>query len=147
MITKYMCTVETKNYPVTTIAPMIQRYSSCKKKYNASEIANCLAAYATVTLHKKSGANIRLTRDNFKSILLAYKNELEGYELRAKFNQQIEENKEAIEEMKKETITIEEPTTEEKVDQETVLSESLEEFQEDPENPEIEDYSYIDTEE
>jgi hypothetical protein len=146
MITKYMCTVETKNYPVTTIAPMIQRYSSCKKKYNASEIANCLAAYATVTLHKKSGANVRLTRDNFKSILLAYKNELEGYELRAKFNQQIEENKEAIEEMKKETVTIKEPTTEEKVDQETVLSESLEEFQEDPENPEIEDYSYIDSE-
>lgn len=31
MITKYMCTVETKNYPVTTIAPMIQRYSSSKK--------------------------------------------------------------------------------------------------------------------
>ena len=49
--------------------------------------------------------------------------------------------------MKKETVTIKEPTTEEKVDQETVLSESLEEFQEDPENPEIEDYSYIDTEE
>lgn len=104
MITKYMCTVETKNYPVTTIAPMIQRYSSSKKKYNASEIANCLAAYATVTLHKKNGANVRLTKDNFKTILLAYKNELEGYELRAKFNQQVEENKEAIEEMKKKRL-------------------------------------------
>ena len=61
-VTKYMCTVETKNYPVISINPNIQRYSSIKKKLNASEIANCLAAYAVVTLHKNTGANVRLTR-------------------------------------------------------------------------------------
>ena len=41
-ITKYMCTVETKNYPVDTIRPTIQRYASIRKKFNASEIANYL---------------------------------------------------------------------------------------------------------
>ena len=29
-LTKYMCTVETKNYPVDTIRPTIQRYASIR---------------------------------------------------------------------------------------------------------------------
>ena len=37
-VTKFMVTVETKNYPVVTIRPTIQRYARIRKKMNASEI-------------------------------------------------------------------------------------------------------------
>ena len=64
----YNFSISSLDYPVISITPNIQRYSSIKKKLNASEIANCLAAYAIVTLHKNTGANVRLTKDNFKKI-------------------------------------------------------------------------------
>ena len=44
-VTKFMVIVETKNYPVVTIRPTIQRYARIRKKMNASEIAQCLSCY------------------------------------------------------------------------------------------------------
>lgn len=117
-VTKYMCTVETKNYPVSSIVPIINRYSSIRKKLNVSEIANCLASYATVTLHKNNGANVRLTKDNFKTILLNYKNEISQQKLNNSMVTENKKNEKAIEEMKKESVK----TTEtKKVEQETVV--------------------------
>ena len=81
-LTKYMCTVETKNYPISTITPVIQRYASVKKKFSATEIANCLSCYAVVTLHKQNGANVKLTSTNFKDVLVTYNNEIAAQELR-----------------------------------------------------------------
>ena len=95
-ITKYMCTVETKNYPVNTIRPTIQRYSSIRKKLNASEIASCIAGYATVTLHKNNGANVKLNADNFKRVLLEYKNELLDQQFKTNMNAEIKNNTKAI---------------------------------------------------
>ena len=142
-VTKYTCTVETKNYPVVTITPSIQRYSSIKKKLNASEIASCLAAYAIVTLHKNNGANIRLTKDNFKKVLLEYKNEL--------LVQETKKNVEDIEKMKEEipkVETVEAVATaavEEKEDEIIPAeTESLEELQSDPEDPDTADWSIYD---
>lgn len=171
-VTKYMCTVETKNYPVTTIRPTINRYSSIRKKFSASEIANCLACYAIVTLHKTSGAKIRLTADNFKSVLLAYKNEQLEQQERNEMLAQVRKNSEALKQIKEEESTTEtttettttkkapakkveetivetEEVVEEKEDEVIVPSEteSLEEVQSDPENPETADWSYIDGEE
>ena len=60
-IPAFMVTVQTKNYPVTTIRPSLPRYSTIRKKLNASEIARCLSSYASVTLEKNDGTNIRLT--------------------------------------------------------------------------------------
>lgn len=143
-ITKYMCTVETKNYPVNTIRPIIQRYSSIRKKLNASEIASCIAGYATVTLHKNNGANVKLNADNFKRVLLEYKNELLDQQFKTNMNAEIKNNTKAIEEMKKE-----EPVVTKEVKKEveepivTVESESLEEFEADPEDPDTSDWSAI----
>lgn len=144
-VTKYMCTVETKNYPVISINPNIQRYSSIKKKLNASEIANCLAAYAIVTLHKNTGANVRLTKDNFKKVLIEYKNELLIQETKKNSHIQSEKNAEIIEEMKKETVELKKENTEE---EKIVVSEteSLEELQKDPEDPDNSDFSVYEEE-
>ena len=101
-VTKYMCTVETKNYPVVTIAPAIQRYSSIKKNLNASEIASCLAASAVVTLHKNNGSNVRLTKDNFRNVLLEYKNELLVQTTKKASFEESKKNAEDIEKMKNE---------------------------------------------
>lgn len=141
-LTKYMCTVETKNYPVSTITPVIQRYTSVKKKFSATEIANCLSCYAVVTLHKQNGANVKLTSTNFKDVLVAYNNEIAAQELRNGMKKEKENNTKAFEEMKKEKVkekkieTVEEPSVEE-----------VEQLQADPEDPDIEDFSYIDSEE
>lgn len=144
-VTKYMCTVETKNYPVISINPNIQRYSSIKKKLNASEIANCLASYAVVTLHKNTGANVRLTKDNFKKVLIEYKNELLVQETKKNSYIQSKKNAEAIEEMKKETVELKKEDTEE---EKIVVSEteSLEELQKDPEDPDNSDFSVYEEE-
>lgn len=138
-LTKYMCTVETKNYPISTITPVIQRYASVKKKFSATEIANCLSCYAVVTLHKQNGANVKLTSTNFKDVLVTYNNEIAAQELRSGMKKEKENNTKAFEEMKKEEVkeTVEEPVVEEEVEQ----------LQADPEDPEIEDFSYIDSEE
>lgn len=78
----FMVTVETKNYPVATIRPYIQRYAKIRKKMNASQIANCLAAFATVTLEKNDGTKVRLTSDNLRSVLVDYTNELKNEEVK-----------------------------------------------------------------
>lgn len=157
-ISKFMCVVETKNYPVNTIFPQIPRYSSIRKKFNASEIANCIAYYATVTLIKNNGSTVKLTKDNFKSVLIAYKKELEDIELsKAMYSEEVR-NTQAIEDMKKEndvtTTIVDEPVTvteteEVKENEEVVVSEteSLEVIQEDPEDPDVNDFSYVDSEE
>lgn len=150
-VTKYTCTVETKNYPVVTIVPSIQRYSSIKKKLNASEIASCLAAYAIVTLHKNNGANVRLTKDNFKKVLLEYKNELLVQETKKASLEEAKKNVEDIEKMKEEipkVETVEAVATaavEEKEDEIIPAeTESLEELQSDPEDPDTADWSIYD---
>ena len=142
-LTKYMCTVETKNYPVSTITPVIQRYASVKKKFSATEIANCLSCYAVVTLHKQNGANVKLTSTNFKDVLVTYNNEIAAQELRNGMKKEKENNAKAFEEMKKEEVK------EEKVEtvEEPIVEEEVEQLQADPEDPEIEDFSYIDSEE
>lgn len=142
-IIKYMCTVETKNYPISTITPVIQRYASVKKKFNATEIANCLSCYAVVTLHKQNGANVKLTSTNFKNVLINYNNEIAAQEIRSGMKKEKENNAKAFEEMKKEEVK------EEKVEmvKESIVEEKVEQLQPDPENPEIEDFSYIDSEE
>lgn len=138
-LTKYMCTVETKNYPVSTITPVIQRYTSVKKKFSATEIANCLSCYAVVTLHKQNGANVKLTSTNFKDVLVAYNNEIAAQELRSGMKKEKENNAKAFEEMKKEKV--------ETVEEEPAVEEEVEQLQADPEDPDIEDFSYIDSEE
>lgn len=138
-LTKYMCTVETKNYPVSTITPVIQRYTSVKKKFSATEIANCLSCYAVVTLHKQNGANVKLTSTNFKDVLIAYNNEIAAQELRSGMKKEKENNAKAFEEMKKEKV--------ETVEEEPAVEEEVEQLQADPEDPDIEDFSYIDSEE
>lgn len=150
-ISKFMCVVETKNYPVNTIFPQIPRYSSIRKKFNASEIANCLAYYATVTLVKNNGSTVKLTKDNFKSVLIAYKKELEDIELsKAMYSEEIR-NTQAIEDMKKEDTVINTPSVSESfsVLEEKVIDisdvESLEVIQEDSEDPDTSDFSYIDS--
>lgn len=142
-LTKYMCTVETKNYPVSTITPVIQRYASVKKKFSATEIANCLSCYAVVTLHKQNGANVKLTSTNFKDVLVTYNNEIAARELNSGMKKEKEDNAKAFEDMKKEKIK------EEKIEavEESVVEEEVEQLQADPEDPEIEDFSYIDSEE
>lgn len=140
-ITKYMCTVETKNYPVDTIRPTIQRYASIRKKFNASEIANCLLCSANVTLHKKDGTNVKLTATNFKSILLAYRNELTNNKLKIDMNTETIKNAEDIEKMKKEIPVVEEIKKEDEIV--PTITESLEEIESDPEDPDTSDWSHI----
>ena len=145
-VTKYMCTVETKNYPIVSMVPNIPRYSSIRKGLNASEIANCLAMYATVILHKKNGIDVKLNRDTFKKVLVAYKNELLVEETKKNMLKEEKKNTEAIEEMKKEVVV---ETTPEFKEEEIIPadSESLEEIESDPEDPDVNNFSYIDNEE
>jgi hypothetical protein len=139
-----MCTVETKNYPISTITPVIQRYASVKKKFSATEIANCLSCYAVVTLHKQNGANVKLTSTNFKDVLVTYNNEIAAQELRSSMKKEKENNAKAFEEMKKEEVK--EEKVEETVE-EPIVEEEVEQLQADPEDPDIKDFSYIDSEE
>lgn len=101
-VPKFMVTIETKNYPVVTTTPMIQRYAKIRKKMNASEIAACLTSYATVTLEKNNGSKVKLTAQNFKTILLAYTNELKDSALNQDLKQEEAKNEERLEKLKEE---------------------------------------------
>lgn len=105
----FMVTVETKNYPVATIRPYIQRYAKIRKKMNASQIANCLAAFATVTLEKNNGTKVRLTSDNLRSVLVDYTNELKNEEVKKSLRTEAKKNAARLDEFKenapKETTT------------------------------------------
>lgn len=111
----FMVTVETKNYPVATIRPYIQRYAKIRKKMNASQIANCLAAFSTVTLEKNDGTKVRLTSDNLRSVLVDYTNELKNEEVKKSLRTEAKKNAARLDEFKenapKETTTSAAPQT------------------------------------
>lgn len=109
-IPTFMVTVETKNYPVATIRPYIQRYSKIRKKMNASQIANCLAAFASVTLEKSNGVKVRLTANNFKQILIDYTNELKNDDIQKSLRAEARKNAEALEEFKEAAHAVEDVT-------------------------------------
>lgn len=157
-ITKFMCTVETKNYPVNSIRPIIHRYNSIRKKLTVSEIASCLSVYASVTLHKENGANVKLNLKNYKQILLDYKNELLASIATKNMNSEAKKNSEALEKIKAEEApkaapkksapapkaVVEEVKEKEpeEVEQGLTDTESMEVAQEDPEHPDA-DWSHI----
>ena len=91
-VPQFMVTVETKNYPILSIRPAIQRYAKIRKKLNASEIANCLASYAAVTLEKYNGSKVKLTTNNFKDILYKYTLELKDIENKKAEQTEIKKN-------------------------------------------------------
>ena len=104
-VTKFMVTVETKNYPVVTIRPTIQRYARIRKKMNASEIAQCLSCYAIVTLEKNNGTKVRLTADNFKEVLRSYTAQLNDIEINKGIAEDERKNTARVEKIKEETVT------------------------------------------
>lgn len=104
-VTKFMVTVETKNYPVVTIRPTIQRYARIRKKMNASEIAQCLSCYAIVTLEKNNGTKVRLTADNFKEVLRSYTAQLNDIEINKGIAEDERNNTARVEKIKEETVT------------------------------------------
>ena len=91
-VPQFMVTVETKNYPILSIRPAIQRYAKIRKKLNASEIANCLASYAAVTLEKYNGSKVKLTANNFRDILYKYTLELKDIETKKAEQTEIKKN-------------------------------------------------------
>lgn len=115
-VTKYMVIVETKNYPINSINPIIQRYSRIKKRMNASEIATCLAFNANVTLVKNNGMNVKLTKDNFKKELIKYNSELTTIEFNKSVRKEEKNNTAALEKIKKETTPSTVTSKEENVD-------------------------------
>ena len=126
-VTKFMVIVETKNYPVLTTRPTIQRYAKIRKKMNASEIAQCLTCHATVTLEKNNGSKIKLTADNFKDILRKYTTELNNIEINKGIAAEEAKNTERLEKIK------EEPVVEEKEE-----VEQIEEYEQpDQEDPDV----------
>ena len=104
-VTKFMVTVETKNYPVVTIRPTIQRYARIRKKMNASEIAQCLSCYAIVTLEKNNGTKVRLSADNFKEMLRSYAAQLNDIEISNGITEDERNNTARVEKIKEETVT------------------------------------------
>ena len=104
-VTKFMVIVETKNYPVVTIRPTIQRYARIRKKMNASEIAQCLSCYAIVTLEKNNGTKVRLTADNFKEVLRSYTAQLNDIEINKGIAEDERNNTARVEKIKEETVT------------------------------------------
>lgn len=126
-IPQYMVTVETKNYPVTTIRPSIQRYAKIRKRLNASEIANCLAVYASVTLEKNDGSKIKLTKDNFKGILYDYTNQLKKAEFNKKVVVEEKKNDERIQNIIDNPPVVEEQST---VEDTTDINEELSDIEE-----------------
>ena len=104
-VTKFMVIVETKNYPVVTIRPSIARYSKIRKKMNASEIAQCLTCYANVTLEKNNGTTVKLTANNFKSVLKDYAAQLNDIETNKAIAAEERKNTEKVEKIKEETVT------------------------------------------
>ena len=143
-VTKFMVTVETKNYPVVTIRPTIQRYARIRKKMNASEIAQCLSCYAIVTLEKNNGTKIRLTADNFKDILRSYTAQLNDTEINKGIAEDERNNTARVEKIKEETVTtttsskkaavIEQPVEEAPTVTEPTGEQNEEFIQEDPED-------------
>ena len=110
-VTKFMVTVETKNYPVVTIRPQIQRYAKIRKKMNASEIAQCLSCYAIVTLEKNNGIKVRLTADNFKQVLRSYTAEINNVKINKGIIAEEDKNATRVEKIKEEPETITTTTT------------------------------------
>ena len=104
-VTKFMVTVETKNYPVITIRPTIPRYARIRKKMNASEIAQCLSCYAIVTLEKNNGTKVRLTADNFKDVLRSYTAQLNDIKINKGIAEDERNNTARVEKIKEETVT------------------------------------------
>lgn len=147
-VPKFMVTVETKNYPVLSTSPIIQRYAKIRKKMNASEIAACLANYASVTLEKNNGTAVKLTANNFKSVLLAYSDELKNIQLNADLKTEEAKNEERLEKIKEEpaveaaapkrstkkSAPVEETPVEEPAKEEAPAEEQNETVQEDPED-------------
>lgn len=143
-VTKFMVTVETKNYPVVTIRPTIQRYARIRKKMNASEIAQCLSCYAIVTLEKNNGAKIRLTADNFKDVLRSYTAQLNDIEINKGIAEDERNNTARVEKIKEETVTtttsskkaavVEQPVEETPAVTEPAGEQNEEFIQEDPED-------------
>jgi len=121
-VTKFMVIVETKNYPVVTIRPTIQRYARIRKKMNASEIAQCLSCYAIVTLEKNNGTKVRLTTDNFKDVLRSYIAQLNDIEINKGIAEDERNNTARVEKIKEETVTT---TSSKKV---TVVEQPVEEI-------------------
>lgn len=103
-VTKFMVIVETKNYPVVTIRPSIARYSKIRKKMNASEIAQCLTCYANVTLEKNNGTTVKLTANNFKSVLKDYAAQLNDIETNKAIAAEERKNTEKVEKIKEEPV-------------------------------------------
>lgn len=137
-IPTFMVTVETKNYPVATIRPYIQRYSKIRKKMNASQIANCLAAFASVTLEKSNGVKVRLTANNFKQILIDYTNELKNDEIQKSLRAEARKNAEVLEEFKEAAQAVED-VTEPEITTAAPVEETEEQVNEVEPDPEDED--------
>lgn len=141
-VTKFMVTVETKNYPVVTIRPTIQRYARIRKKMNASEIAQCLSCYAIVTLEKNNGTKVRLTADNFKDVLRSYTAQLNDIEINKGIAEDERNNTARVEKIKEETVTttssnnadVEQPVEEAPTVTEPTHEQNEEFIQEDPED-------------
>jgi hypothetical protein len=143
-VTKFMVIVETKNYPVVTIRPTIQRYARIRKKMNASEIAQCLSCYAIVTLEKNNGTKVRLTTDNFKDILRSYTAQLNDTEINKGIAEDERNNTARVEKIKEETVTtttsskkatvVEQPVEETPTVTEPTGEQNEEFIQEDPED-------------
>jgi hypothetical protein len=143
-VTKFMVTVETKNYPVVTIRPTIQRYARIRKKMNASEIAQCLSCYAIVTLEKNNGTKVRLTADNFKDVLRSYTAQLNDIEINKGIAEDERNNTARVEKIKEETVTtttsskkaavVEQPVEETPTVTEPTGEQNEEFIQEDPED-------------
>ena len=143
-VTKFMVIVETKNYPVVTIRPTIQRYARIRKKMNASEIAQCLSCYAIVTLEKNNGTKVRLTADNFKDVLRSYTAQLNDTEINKGIAEDERNNTARVEKIKEETVTtttssrkadvVEQPVEETPVVTEPTGEQNEEFIQEDPED-------------
>jgi hypothetical protein len=143
-VTKFMVTVETKNYPVVTIRPTIQRYARIRKKMNASEIAQCLSCYAIVTLEKNNGTKVRLTADNFKEVLRSYTAQLNDIEINKGIAEDERNNTARVEKIKEETVTtttsskkaavVEQPVEETPTVTEPTGEQNEEFIQEDPED-------------
>lgn len=143
-VTKFMVTVETKNYPVVTIRPTIQRYARIRKKMNASEIAQCLSCYAIVTLEKNNGTKVRLTTDNFKEVLRSYTAQLNDIEINKGIAEDERNNTARVEKIKKDTVNtttsnkkaavVEQPIEETPIVTEPTSEQNEEFIQEDPED-------------
>lgn len=146
-VTKFMVTVETRNYPVVTIRPTIQRYAKIRKKMNASEIAQCLTCFAKVTLEKNNGTKVVLTADNFKEVLRSYTAQLNDIEINKGIAEEERKNTARVEKIKETPVSTTSSTTatpsskkkttkkvEEPVVEEEVVEQANEVVQTDPED-------------